>query len=446
MKFFSKLCKSKEDAASPASGSAAAARAAPPPPRPQPPAPAAAASATVHVPDGVADRHSSASSVASSGVPSAEARAKAPRVCANLCGWSAFGDHLTCCRQCQGSDGPHAKDCAIKNTPWPPLCERGCGRRAFGMFPTCCTRCMGPEGPHTKDCAVKGGARSSTTDATVSASSSAVAASAALMTQEEVLEELRAKLSEWHIAGTMKTRAEVDEVIQSLATRSGLGFDAVRMLWLTVARQVRPVGAPVEVYVTLAEQHHGVKVEVIDLGARSAKHTNSCMFLTCAAALADRRAKGYEDSPPGVLGDLLAAAAPGGNDMTPIEELIEQHRRTRAGTLGRMADALRHCACEYLTIEEESFLPYFSPVRGVAGGGEDAMKQAYANWVQKLREDEEGDELVILALATLLGLAVQPVQQSGYRVPLMDPTEAKEDCILYWGNDDRHWVWLRIVE
>lgn len=314
------------------------------------------------------------------------------------------------------------------------------------MFPTCCTRCRGPEGPHTKDCAAKGfGGSSSATDVAVSASASA-AASPALLTQEEVLEELRAQLSEWHISGVMKTRAEVDEVIQRLATRSGLGFEAVRMLWLSEARQVRPVGAPVEVYVSLAKQHHGINVEVIDLGARSAKHTNSCMFLTCAAALADRRAKGYEDFPPGVLGDLLVAAAPGGNDMTPIEELIEQHRRTRAGTLGRMADALRHCACEYLTIEEESFLPYFSPVRGVAGRGEDALKQAYARWVQKLRADEEGDELVILALATLLGLAVQPVQQSGYRVPLMDPADAKEDCILYWGNDDRHWVWLRIVD
>ena len=64
----------------------------------------------------------------------------------------------------------------------------------------------------------------------------------------------------------------------------------------------------------------------------------------------------------------------------------------------------------------------------------------------KLRKDEEGDELVILALARLLGMAVQPVQQSGYRVPLMDPTGAAEtDCISYWGNDDRHWVWLRVL-
>merc|ERR1719263_393630 len=63
-----------------------------------------------------------------------------------------------------------------------------------------------------------------------------------------------------------------------------------------------------------------------------------------------------------------------------------------------------------------------------------------------LRGDEEGDELVILALARLLGIAVQPVQQSGYRVPLMDPTGATEThCISYWGNDDRHWVWLRAI-
>merc|ERR1711990_320886 len=53
---------------------------------------------------------------------------------------------------------------------------------------------------------------------------------------------------------------------------------------------------------------------------------------------------------------------------------------------------------------------------------------------------------VVLALARLLGIAIQPVQQTGYRVPLMDPIEAAlhGGSSVFWGNDDIHWVWLRL--
>jgi len=270
-------------------------------------------------------------------------------------------------------------------------------------------------------------------------------------TPEEVNEELRIRLVDWQSAGAMKTRDQVDEVIRGLADSSGMQPEAVRMLWMTIARQARPVGAPTEAYIALARKHHDLLVEVIDLGANSAKHTNSCMFLTCAAELADRRAKGYDDAfLPGLLGDLLVEAAPSSNSMASIDELIEQHRRTRAGTLGRMADALRHAACEVLNHDADFFWPYFHPVlpgRSSRELSEADSKKAYFEWVLKLRGDEEGDELVILALARLIGMAVQPVQQSGYRVPLMDPTgSAETDCISYWGNDDRHWVWLRPCE
>lgn len=268
------------------------------------------------------------------------------------------------------------------------------------------------------------------------------------LSAEDVNEELRLQLVEWQTVGAMKTRDQVDEVIRSLAAVSGMEQEAVRMLWMTIARQARPVGAPCEAYISLAKKHHGVEVEVIDLGAGSAKHTNSCMFLTCAAELADRRAKGYTDAfLPGLLGDALDEAAPATNSVASIDELIEQHRRCRSATLGRMADALRHAACEVLQHDADFFWPYFHPVshgRSRREFTEAESKQAYFEWVTKLRGDEEGDELVILALARLIGLAVQPVQQSGYRVPLMDPTQSAEtDAISYWGNDDRHWVWLR---
>jgi len=205
--------------------------------------------------------------------------------------------------------------------------------------------------------------------------------------------------------------------------------------------------------VSLAKKHHGVGVEVIDLGGASAKRNNSCMFLTCSAALADRRAKalerGRDDAlPPGPLGEALAAAAPDTNApaSATIDDLIEQHRRTRHGTLGRMADALRAAACDMLTSEEDFFQPYYTPVRGAGFSDEAESTAAYRRWVGKMRQDEEGDELVMLCLSKLLGMPVQPVQQSGYRVPLMDPKEtalSEPDAISYWGNDDKHWVWLR---
>jgi hypothetical protein len=251
----------------------------------------------------------------------------------------------------------------------------------------------------------------------------------------------------------MKTRSQVDEVIEGLAKASGMENEAVRLLWLTAARQAKPVGAPSAAYISLALKHHGVDVEVIDLGQYSAKRGNSCMFLTCSVALAHRRvqamAEGREDVlPPGLLGQALEAAAPHTNSpsVSSIDDLIEQHRRTRHGTLGRMADALRDAAVEMLIADQDFFRPYYTPVGRSAGSASKAdSEKAYARWVEGMRGNEEGDELVMLCLSMLLGMAVQPVQQSGYRVPLMDPTGAAETSggVVFWGNDDHHWVWLR---
>mmetsp|Transcript_26083 Transcript_26083/g.60863 ORF Transcript_26083/g.60863 Transcript_26083/m.60863 type:complete len:615 (-) Transcript_26083:205-2049(-) len=420
--------------------------------------------------------------------------AGAHKGCRNNCGWTAFGQFATCCPKCRGPDGPHSEDCPTKNQPAPRLCERGCGRLAngsyrtcsrdcrgpeetlggtcavcppqrqssapsspsvpiergsgrkvssqplcacscgrpaFASFSTCCSKCVGPDGPHASDCARKAGLTADSTAAAVASAQSLP------KTAEEVLEALRSNLAEWHAARITKKRAEVEDIIEKYATSASMSMEAVRMIWLQAARQARPVGAPVARYVSLAKRHHGIDVEVVDLGGGSAKHQNSCMFLTCAVSLAEQRSRGF-DFPDGPVGDSLRAACPDTNAFEPAEELIAQHRRTRQGTLGRMADALREAACQALALDSEFFRPFFSPLRG---GGSD--KKAYDSWVQKMHGDEEGDELVILALARILGIAVQPVQQSGYRVPLMDPMGvAEKSGVSYWGNDDRHWVWL----
>ena len=57
-----------------------------------------------------------------------------------------------------------------------------------------------------------------------------------------------------------------EEIIDKYAASASMSKEAVRMLWLQAARQARPVGAPVDKYIELARRHHGIEVEVIDLG------------------------------------------------------------------------------------------------------------------------------------------------------------------------------------
>lgn len=359
--------------------------------------------------------------------------------CQHRCGWTAFPGRSTCCRSCQGAEGPHAKDCSIKNRPAiqsPALCAQRCGRAAFGSFATCCTRCRGPGGPHAGDCAQKGfvGAPHS---APLGALQGAPLGPCGELTDLE--DGLRHQLEEWHEAGAMRSSEEVQKVIHQLVASSGVNEQAVKMLWLSVARKALPSDGPLAVYIGLAKRHHNFEAEVIDLGQYSAKHSNSCMFLTCAVALADRRERGHDDGPLGTVAEKIEAALPFGQAIS-LADLIQEHQQDRCSTLGLMADVLRDAACEVLLSEKDYFVPFFHPVSLVHGA---SSKDSYEMWVGRLRGDEEGDELVVLALSRLCGMAVQPVQKSGYRVPLMDPFGDPTGWISYWGNDDRHWVWLR---
>jgi len=260
---------------------------------------------------------------------------------------------------------------------------------------------------------------------------------------EDLEQGLRQQLEDWNAAGAMKSPEQVQDVIHGLSASYKMDPQAVKMIWLTVARQIRPEKGSTAVYPALAQKHHNTEVEVVDLGQYSEKHNNSCMFLSCAAAVADRRLQGYDDARLiGMLGDMIEACAPF-MQTSSIPELVEEHSRGRDSVLGRMADALRHAACEVLHWEEDFYLPFFHPVHISAESDPSGHKAEYKRWVQKMRGNEEGDELVILALARLCGMAVQPVQQSGYRVPLMDPTDSAKKWITYWGNDDKHWVWLK---
>lgn len=308
---------------------------------------------------------------------------------------------------------------------------------------------------HAKDCAEKlADKKADTSEATSQGTLSTYGASAAqeiirlnsgkVRTEQDVVEDLRACLVEWQRAGAMQSPEEVNDVLGALARSSGLEIDKIRMLWHTVARQARHVGAPVSAYVELALKHHSVKTEVVDLGQFSADHSNSCMFLTCAAAISDRRLRGFADAElPGWVGQAIAEASPE-QQTCSIEDLIEWHRKDRRSMLGCVADALRFAACEVLAHDRGFFLPYFHPISGDLT--EQPPEEAYDKWLANLRGNEEGDELAMLALSQICGMAIQPVQQSGYRVPLMDPCSAAEDdCIVYWGNDDKHWVWLRVL-
>jgi len=337
-----------------------------------------------------------------------------------------------------------------------PLCERGCGRPAFARFTTCCTLCQGPEGPHKRSCVTKcqsgsiaaAGKHADIAD-TIGAASVTVTTPSTSTFQarsaasEEVQEDIRTKLAEWKAVGAMRSPGDVDEVIQSLSRSTGMEPQAIRMIWMSVVRQARPTSGPAASYVRLTKEHHGLQIDVVDLGQYSAEHSNSCMFLTCAVTLADRRLSGFSDAElPGLLGEALDASFSAQTVTT--EDLVEEHHVNRGGVLGRMADALRHAACEVLIYDEEFYRPFFHPVGSMLSSPTEDISETFKRWVKKLRGDEEGDELVMLALSRLCGMAIQTVQQSGYRVPVMDPTGAAESgYVVYWGNDDKHWVWLR---
>mmetsp|Transcript_11712 Transcript_11712/g.26128 ORF Transcript_11712/g.26128 Transcript_11712/m.26128 type:complete len:227 (+) Transcript_11712:222-902(+) len=84
------------------------------------------------------------------------------KLCGKGCGRPRFRHYATCCRRCEGSSGPHAKDCDER---FAPLCENGCGRRPFKHHKTCCTHCSGAEGPHARGCDEKNGKVRPTGDA-----------------------------------------------------------------------------------------------------------------------------------------------------------------------------------------------------------------------------------------------------------------------------------------
>jgi len=165
--------------------------------------------------------------------------------------------------------------------------------------------------------------------------------------------------------------------------------------------------------------------------------------LVCAASIAHRRLQGFADADlPGIFGTALEETG-AFQQVFAIGDLVDEHVRTRLSTLGRMADALRHAACEVLLHDRDFYIPFFHPVRTQCTSSEPS-EEDFCKWVEGLRGNEEGDELVMLALARLCGMAIQAVQRSGYRVPLMDPVgTALSGCLTYLGNDDKHWVWLR---
>merc|ERR1719323_1541471 len=107
------------------------------------------------------------------------------------------------------------------------------------------------------------------------------------------------------------------------------------MIWLSVARQARPVCGSMDVYITFAKMHHGIEASVVDLGQYSAEHSNSCMFLACAASIAHRHLQGFADSElPGILGELIDEAG-FFKQTSSIEELVEEHCQNRISILGR---------------------------------------------------------------------------------------------------------------
>lgn len=361
--------------------------------------------------------------------------------CHNGCGLTAFTGHQTCCSACSGPEGPHAQDCFVKNRPAQPSCQLGCGRPAFDNFATCCTRCTGSAGFHAPDCQLKADAlqfgpvhsgRSLGSDST------------------DVEENLRSSLAAFSATGESETTEEVAGRVEKLARQTSKGEMEVRLRWMNVVKSARPIGGPTDVYVDLAKRKYGLHVEVLDLGQFSASWSSSCLFLVCAASLLHLECAGTVIEPLTVFcpGEALEGFRPSDMNFTmAADDIIRDGLENREGVLGQMADVLRSAVCDALEREDEFYQPYFVPVVERSRAWKptnQSTSEDYRRWVQCMRGNAEGDELVVLALCRLCGVAAQTVHKSGYSVPLMDPLNvAGLGRICYWGNDDKHWVWLR---
>ena len=103
-----------------------------------------------------------------------------------------------------------------------------------------------------------------------------------------------------------------------------------------------------------------------------------------------------------------------------------------------MADALRQSVCQYIQANRNSFLEFYA-VDAAASTNE----RTFDDWLAQLAQHGQGDQLALLALATITDMPVQTVHGSGCHIPLMDPNgKAPSHGVSYWGYSRAHWVWL----
>ena len=192
------------------------------------------------------------------------------------------------------------------------------------------------------------------------------------------------------------------------------------------------------------------QVSVLDFGQSAGKTRNACFWLCLAAGLASTAW-----SPPdgqALPADLVQLLA--GTRILDLHSLNNaDNQLIKDSPLGQLAAALRHHFCagpSAVLTRSDVMARIFQAFAGVADNGPVRTLQMYKTWVRRLAVDEFADELVVVAVACELKIRIVciPFTPDSAGMPWSISTyyasavRAPNDCIIYLGNNDVHYMWL----
>jgi len=178
---------------------------------------------------------------------------------------------------------------------------------------------------------------------------------------------------------------------------------------------------------------------VYDLGVRAATRTNSCLWLSLAAAWA-HCSDNVRYSDPMLV--EIAKHLPEIRQQAP-EKLRLEHRKA-FDAVGVVADRLRpHFCASGGVLPGQAYSTWAAAfaalTRGVSGA---ATPEHYKRWLCRVAESEFADELIVSAVAQhmQLHIVVVPAQEHWQVSEYGTNSPAGRRVVL--GNNDVHFVWL----
>jgi hypothetical protein len=195
-----------------------------------------------------------------------------------------------------------------------------------------------------------------------------------------------------------------------------------------------------------------LEVGVVDFGQHAGATTGACFWLCLAAGLAS-----LDWSPdcvngqalPAVLATLLAETR--AMDLRALDRA--EPGLIKDTPLGKLAATLRHHFCagpSPVLLRLGMMDRIFQAFAGLQEDGPTRTLQMYKRWVEKLATREFADELVVVAVAMELKIAIVCVPHtpqeaaSQWVVSTYQDSDSAipHDRMIYLGNNDVHYMWL----